>query len=156
MRVDELMTRHVQVCGMHDNAHRAAELMWRFDVGCLPVVDVDHRITGVVTDRDICMAAYTQGRPLCEIPIGHCMSVNVHTVHMNDSLQRAEKIMQDRQVHRLPVVDAAQQLVGMISLNDIVLASRRQFKDPALRIENVAATFGAICEHRLPAAAAHP
>src|SRR5690606_28351921 len=67
MQVRELMTRDVQVCGPRDDLNRAAQIMWDHDCGVVPVVDSERRPIGMVTDRDVCMAAYTQGKPLSAI-----------------------------------------------------------------------------------------
>jgi CBS domain-containing protein len=65
MKVSDLMTTAVRSCGTGDNLQLAAQIMWESDCGIVPVVDGDGRVVGVITDRDICMAAYTQGLPLC-------------------------------------------------------------------------------------------
>jgi CBS domain-containing protein len=63
MRVEQLMTREVKVCTEADTLNRAAQLMWDSDCGCIPMISAhgDGGLIGVVTDRDIAMAAYTQG-----------------------------------------------------------------------------------------------
>ena len=58
------MTRDVKTCTIHDSLNGAARIMWDHDCGCAPVVDAHGKLVGIVTDRDICMAAYTQGVPL--------------------------------------------------------------------------------------------
>ena len=60
MKVEQLMTRAVKVCAESDMLNRAAQLMWETDCGCIPVIsaDGDGKVVGVVTDRDIAMAAY--------------------------------------------------------------------------------------------------
>jgi CBS domain-containing protein len=60
----DLMTTNAKSCGTMDNLERAAQIMWENDCGVVPVVDGSERVVGMVTDRDICMAAYTQGQPL--------------------------------------------------------------------------------------------
>lgn len=60
MRVSSLIQRSVISCTIHDHLERAAELMWTHGIGCLPVVDEQGHVAGMVTDRDICMATYTQ------------------------------------------------------------------------------------------------
>jgi CBS-domain-containing membrane protein len=119
MKVREIMTKDVRTCFATDSINRAAQVMWEADCGCVPVIDDQGNVVGIVTDRDICMAAYTQGRPLTEIAVGTIASKNVTTVNENDSLHQAEKLMHDVQVHRLPVVDGDRRLVGILSLNDL-------------------------------------
>jgi CBS-domain-containing membrane protein len=75
MRVEQLMTRDVKVCRAEDTLSRAAQLMWEHDCGCVPVIGTngDGRLVGIITDRDIAMAAYTQGWPQSAIPVSTAM-----------------------------------------------------------------------------------
>ena len=63
MNIEKMMNSHVLSCGSSDTLNRAAQLMWDGDCGFLPVVDEQQHVVGVVTDRDICMGAYTKGVP---------------------------------------------------------------------------------------------
>lgn len=120
MLVRELMTQAVHACTAEQPASDAAQLMWKFEVGVIPVVDGENQPIGMITDRDICLAAYRSGRPLAEIAIGSAMSKGVFTCRAHDSVADAERTMRDWQILRLPVVDAAGKLVGILSLSDVV------------------------------------
>jgi CBS domain-containing protein len=149
MKVEQLMTQNVYACGPHDSLNTAAQMMWEHDCGCVPVVDADGRVVGVVTDRDVCMAAYTQGQTLCMIPVGRAMSKQIHTCSPDDTLTAAEAVMKAEQVRRLPVVDAQHRLVGILSLNDIARHAaheRRGRGKRAIAADEVVQTLGAICE----------
>jgi CBS-domain-containing membrane protein len=61
--VHDIMRVRVFTCSAADTLHRAAQIMWEKDCGCLPVVDATRHVQAVITDRDICMAALTQGVP---------------------------------------------------------------------------------------------
>jgi CBS domain-containing protein len=119
MNVAELMTRDVGTCAASDSINDAARIMWERDCGCVPVVDDGGTVIGMITDRDICMAAYTQGRRLMHMTVGSAASKNIVVVGENESLRRAEELMRHAQVRRLPVVDARGRLVGLISLSDL-------------------------------------
>lgn len=119
MRIEELMREPVVSCRAGDTAAQAAELMWNHDVGVLPVLGDDHRVVGVVTDRDLCMEAYTQGKPLADLPVAKSMSTALFSCRPSDPVDVAERLMREKQVHRLPVIDPAGKLVGMVSLNDL-------------------------------------
>jgi CBS-domain-containing membrane protein len=122
MRVEQLMTRNVQTCTAEDPLNAVARVMWERDCGCVPVVaagDGGMRVVGMITDRDVCMAAYTQGRPLAEIPVGSVMSREVRTCHATDSIGSALKILGTNQLHRLPVLDDGECLVGLLSVADV-------------------------------------
>src|SRR5262245_41708369 len=105
MRVRDLMTAEVRACSRHDPLTSAAQIMWDSDCGCGPVVDSDQRVIGVIADRDICMGAYTQGRPLHEIKVEAVMSRDVHTCRASDAPAQAQAVMQQHKVRRVPVVD---------------------------------------------------
>jgi CBS domain-containing protein len=64
MKIRDIMSQDVATCREDDSLDRAAQLMWDRDVGSVPVVDGEGRPLGMITDRDICMAAYTQGEAL--------------------------------------------------------------------------------------------
>jgi CBS domain-containing protein len=124
MKVGDLMTKDVRTCFATDSLNRAAQVMWENDCGCVPIVNDQGNLVGILTDRDICMAAYTQGRPLADIAVGAAASVKVTTVKETDSLSQAEKLMHDVQVRRLPVVDDHQRLVGLLSIGDLARRAR--------------------------------
>jgi CBS domain-containing protein len=94
--------------------------MWDHDIGSVPVVDAERRVVGMITDRDVCMAAYTQGKPLSEIPVANVMSTKVLTIGPDDALSAAERLMREGQVRRIPVIDREQRLIGIVSQNDFM------------------------------------
>jgi len=118
MKVSELMKREVQACSVHDNLERAARIMWECDCGCVPVVDDDARVVGMLTDRDVCMAGYTQGKPYAEILVTSAMATKVFGVDAQDQVEVAEAIMRTHRVRRLPVFEGTK-LVGILSLSDV-------------------------------------
>jgi CBS-domain-containing membrane protein len=119
MRVSNLMTRNVHACHAVDTLNRAAQLLWEHDIGCVPVVDNERRVVGVLTDRDIAMAAYMQGRRLAEIPVSACMARQVLSVNADDNVQVAASKMRENRVRRLVVVDEHAKLVGVLSISDL-------------------------------------
>jgi CBS domain-containing protein len=72
-----------------------------------------------VTDRDLCMACYTQGRPLSSIPVSWVLSGRVHVCSPTDTLDHAIALMRAHRVRRLVVVDARQRVSGVLSLADV-------------------------------------
>ena len=104
-------------------------------------------IAGVVTDRDICMAAYTRGLPIEAIPVSIAMSSVVHSCTAEDSIETAEDIMRHHQVRRLPVLDKQQKLQGLLSLNDIALAYKHRSLGSAVKATDVAKTLASVSEH---------
>ena len=120
MKVRDMMSRPVQTCRSNESLNQAAQKMWDADIGAVAVVDDKDRVVGMVTDRDLCMAAYTQGRPLSEIVIAQIMSRHLVACGPDDSIGDALRLMKMHQIRRLPVLDAARHAVGMVSLSDLV------------------------------------
>jgi CBS domain-containing protein len=118
LSVGEIMTDAVTSCSPDEPLNAAARQMWEHDCGAVPVVE-SGKVVGIITDRDICMAAYTQGRPLSAIVIKDVMAHHVHACRPEDTLARAASLMADARVRRLPVIDAEQRLVGIVSVADI-------------------------------------
>lgn len=147
MQVRELMTQPALTCHPGDTLNTPAQLMWEHDCGVVPVVADDGRVVGVITDRDISMAAYTQGKSLQAIRVSDAMAHEVFSCHAQDAVEAAERLMAEKQVRRVPVVDGEDMLVGLLSLNDIARhgASDRK-KDGAERA--VVQTLAAICQPR--------
>ena len=119
MNVEQCMTREPKNCNVGDNLECPARLMWENDCGVAAVLDEAGRLLGVITDRDICMAAYLNGAPLRSISVTKAMAKKVYTCKPGDTLETAERLMSDHQIRRLPVVDEKGHLVGMLSLSDI-------------------------------------
>jgi CBS domain-containing protein len=146
MPIKELMTHPVVTCAIGDHLDVPARLMWEYDCGLVPVVNDEGLLAGVVTDRDICMAAYTQGQPLHAIPVTTAMAGKVLMGHPDDAIEDAERMMREAQVRRIPIVDAAGRPEGVLSLNDIARATARTRKSTLDR--ELVATLAAICEPR--------
>jgi CBS domain-containing protein len=128
MRIDKIMSHQVTTCGPHDTLEQAASLMWNSDCGCLPVVrgDGSRHIEGVITDRDICMAALFQGKALHELRVADAMAKQVLTCRASDHVEDAQRLLQKEQIRRLPVVDNDGALAGIVSMADIARESARQ------------------------------
>ena len=153
MKVEQLMTREVKVCSDSDTLNRAAQLMWESDCGCIPIIRAngDSNVIGVVTDRDIAMAAYSQGKQLWAIPVTEAMAHKVIACHANDGVSQAEALMRDNQVRRLPVLDQNEHLVGMLSLNDLAREAQREAstgKRAEVTEGAVAETLATVCQPR--------
>jgi CBS domain-containing protein len=144
--VRQLMSQPVITCRRTDSLNHAARLMWEHNCGVLPVVDDGGHLVGIVTDRDICMASYTQGKTLHGLIVHTAMAQKVHACHRDDAIEVPEKLMSEHQVRRIPVVDDAYRPVGVISITDIALAMPPR-AEGGMAAE-VAQTLAAICEPR--------
>jgi CBS domain-containing protein len=146
MRIKEIMTHPVVTCPADSTLDHAARLMWEFDCGIIPIVNNDGRLAGVVTDRDICMAAYTQGQPLAAIPAATAMAAQVVAGHVDDPVEAIEAQMRAHQVRRLPVLDADGRPAGIVSMNDLARLAARARKSAVDR--ELVSTLAAICQPR--------
>jgi CBS domain-containing protein len=151
MRVANLMTGNVSSVRADQSLSTAARLMWESDCGAIPVLDPQDRVTGIITDRDICMATWSKGQAPGSIAIANAMSTELVTCSANDSIGFAESLMQLHKVRRIPVVDSERRLLGIISLADIARsagAGGAASGDPDLSLEKLAATVAAISHER--------
>lgn len=149
MNVEQVMSRPVYTCNATDSLSTAARLMWERDCGAIPVVDEMGELVGIVTDRDICMAAYTQGKPLQTIPVATAMSGRVYSCKPDDSIESVEQLMQENQIRRVPVVDGGKRPIGFVSLNDLARDAKSRHETGVER--EFVQTMAAICERRLAA-----
>ena len=147
MKTEELMTRTVATCRPEDPLEVAAQLMWDWDVGCVVVTDAKQQPIGMITDRDLAMAAYTQGALLRDIRVETVMAKKIWACSVNTSLKEVEDKMRTAQVRRLPVLGFDGELVGIITLGDIA----RSAQSSPLRLTEVpglAKTLASITERR--------
>jgi len=151
MNVHDVMTDRVESCQPWTDLGEAAMVMWRNDCGAVPVQDpASGKLQGVITDRDICMALATTGRRPGERVVSEVMATQPLTVHPDDDIEAALETMRRGRVRRLPVVSDDGKLVGMLSINDLILRasklhSRTKSVVPA---DDVLETLKAICRHR--------
>ena len=121
MRVRDIMTANVVSCRKDTDLATAARLMLEKRFGTLPVVDEHGRVAGIITDRDIAMAAATRQRNASHIAVYEAMSGHAATCQADENVDTALKKMEGRRVRRLPVLDRDGRLTGILSLDDIVL-----------------------------------
>lgn len=137
MKVLELMTRGVDSCRPEDHLGRAAQIMADRNCGSVPVLDADSKLIGILTDRDICLAAHAREKLLADIPVEAVMTRNVFSCRVNDDLHVAEDVMESKRVRRLPVLDVNDELTGIISLHDIAREAARQAGPEVVRRKEV-------------------
>ncbi len=113
MKVKDLMTPSPTVCRPKDTVSQAATLMKQEDCGAIPVVSDEGKLVGIVTDRDIVVRAVAAGKDPRTTPVSVVMSADPSTLAPDADVDQAEKLMADRQVRRLPVVEDGH-LVGIL------------------------------------------
>ena len=154
MKVKDIMTAAPEACRPDDNLAEAVELLWRANCGVLPVTDHSGRVSGILTDRDVCIALGTRNVRAADTRVESVMRTSVHTCQPTEDVLTALGRMSDRRVRRLPVVDTANRLVGILSLSDAVLAAGAG--QHAVRPAAVLDAFKSICAHDLPVATDRP
>ncbi len=126
MNVSQVMTPYADTVALDASMADAARMMYERNVGCVPVTDGARKLAGIVTDRDIAMTACSQDRALSQLSVRDAMTSFVQTISQDASLTEAERLMRDLRVRRLPVVDESGRCVGMLSVDDIVVAAARR------------------------------
>ena len=120
MTVKEVMTNDVAACRADMNLAEATALMWEKDCGVLPVVAAEGEITGMLTDRDICIALGTRNVRSSDINVADVLQDHVLSCKPSDDVHVALQLMRVRKVRRLPVVNDESRLEGIVSMDDIV------------------------------------
>ncbi|MBL0215304.1 MAG: CBS domain-containing protein [Myxococcales bacterium] len=121
MRARELMTYPALTVHVNDSLAAAAHLMWQHDCGSVAVVNDEGRLASIITDRDLCMAAYTQGKPLEDMLVNSAMAKHVVCGLPDQSADDLERLMAEHQVRRIPIVDDDHRPIGLVSISDLAL-----------------------------------
>ena len=148
MRAKDLMTSPTITCHVNDPLNVVAARMWDADIGALPVVNDDGKLTGMITDRDVCMAAYTQGHTLDAMLVNSAMGKHVIAARPDDFLTEIEQLMAKHKVRRIPIGDDAGRPIGIVAMSDLVIESVQP--DTAMKHgpAKLATTLAAICRPR--------
>lgn len=127
VKCSEVMTRDPACCEPGEAITRAAELMKRHDVGSVPVVDSqeDRKLIGILTDRDIVVKVVAGSGDIERAVVRDAMTSNPAFCREDEDVQRAVGLMSDRQVRRMPVVDAEGRLAGIIAQADVATRVNR-------------------------------
>jgi CBS domain-containing protein len=117
-KIEEVMTRDVEVINPNDTVREAAEKMAQLNVGPIPVCD-GQTILGMITDRDIVVRVIAQGMDPGVTRVADAMTANVQYCFMDDDIDTALQLMSEKQIRRLLVLDRNKKLVGIVALGDI-------------------------------------
>ena len=120
MRVKDVMTENPQVVLPQTSLKEVADTMKSLDIGVLPVCEND-RLVGMITDRDIVVRAEAEGlSPAANVD--QAMTPDVTFCFEDDDLDSAVKLMEEKRIRRLPVLNADHRLVGIVSLGDLAVS----------------------------------
>jgi CBS domain-containing protein len=125
-RCSQIMTRDVRTATREMTLQDAAQMMRDGDMGSIPVVE-DGRLVGIVTDRDIVVRCVADGKNT-DTPINDAMTAEIFSVKPHDFAFEAVRLMGDKQVRRVPVVDEDGKLAGIISMADVALETEDELE----------------------------
>jgi len=118
--VGDLMRSPAVCCPVGSTLHRVAQLMWEQDVGAVVIVDGAGKPLHMVTDRDVCIGAYTQGLSLWQSRVESLAPRPISACSVDAGVVEVRRLMEESGVRRIPVVDAAGSVVGIIGLGDLI------------------------------------
>ena len=130
MKIEDVMTHDVAVVSPDETIQQAAQLMDQLDIGALPVAE-NERLVGMITDRDIVVRAVADGLEP-GIKVSEVMTPDVKYCFCDQEVAEVSDNMADIQIRRLPVVDRAKRLVGIIALGDIATCAENDYVADAL------------------------
>jgi CBS domain-containing protein len=120
MHIKDIMSRDVTHTHPGATLQEAAAKMKAIDVGLLPVCD-HQRLIGMITDRDITLRATAEGESPVQIRVGDIMTEEVISCFEDQDVAEAARLMEDKQIRRLPVLNRNRRLVGIVSLGDLAV-----------------------------------
>ena len=162
MKVREVMRQQAVFCGLETTLASAVELMRKTGCGFLPVVGEGANVIGVITDRDICIALGTRNQKPTDALVQDVMLPEQYTFPKlftcspEDDIRCVLKTMRMEKVRRIPVVDREGVLVGILSMDEIVLRATEHAEKSGISYRDVVDTYKAICRHQELPTQRHP
>jgi CBS domain-containing protein len=122
MLVKDVMSTRVETIAPTSNVRDCARKMDQVGVGLLPVSE-NGKLVGVVTDRDICCSVVARDRDPATVTVREIMTSDVASCFEEQDCTEAARLMEDKRVRRLPVVNRQQAMIGLLSLDDLARCS---------------------------------
>lgn len=132
MKIKSIMCNDVCCVNANAKISEVANLMNTNHIGCVPVCDDNNKICGIVTDRDILLRCVACNKDNQNTPVSDIMTCNVCTCKESDEITNAETIMGQNQIRRIPVCNTQNQLVGILTLGDLVQNDKKIGKEQTL------------------------
>jgi CBS domain-containing protein len=121
MNVNEAMTTPVKTCNASTSLDEIAKMMWEGNCGAIPVVSESCQPVGIVTDRDIAMAAMLNHQPLWNIPASMVIQgQDISCCSQQEPIENCVGKMEEKGVRRILVTDDSGALCGIVSMGDAV------------------------------------
>jgi len=144
LRVSDMMTPYPVTCGTSASMNAVIRAMFKYGCNALLVVDGTGRLTGVLSERDVCRAMLAHGSALLELTVKDVIGHQVFSCSPNDSLECAADLMRDLHITLLPVTDGQGRPVGVLSIDEVlpelVYSPLSHFDREAIR------TFATLCD----------
>ena len=118
MKVRRCMCENVCQVTPETNIKEVAKLMQENKVGCIPVCN-DNKVCGIVTDRDLVLRGMACGKNIDTTKVSDIMTCNPCTCKEDDDIEKAEDLMAENQIKRIPVCDNNNNIVGMLSIGNL-------------------------------------
>ena len=126
MKIREIMSRDPTCCVLSDTAQTVAQILCDRNIGSMPVVanQVSRKLIGMITDRDLCCSVVAQGMDPKSTPIVKLITLAPLTCRDGENIEICERLMQEHQVRRIPIVDAEDRIIGIVSQADLALKDK--------------------------------
>lgn len=132
MKVKAAMHHGVEWCAPDTPLTEIAKIMKMEDIGAVPIGDND-RLIGMVTDRDIACKVVAEGRDISSATARDAMTEGIYYCREDEDVGKAVQRMEDKRIRRLPVINKAKRMVGMLSLGDLSHMAPAKFSTEALK-----------------------
>ena len=116
--VRDVMTANPECVSERDSISDAARIMKNQDTGVVPVVE-GKKVIGMITDRDIVVRGLAEGKNLENVRVNELMTRSVRSVREDATVNEALELMSGAEIRRVPVVNASDEIVGIVSLGDV-------------------------------------
>ena len=126
MKIKDIMSRNPACCVLTDSAQTVAKVLCDRNIGSMPVVTDQQslRLVGMITDRDLCCSVIAQGMDPKTTQIEKLVSTSPVSCRDAENIERCERLMQEHQVRRIPIVDAENRVIGIVSQADLALKEK--------------------------------
>jgi len=147
MKIREFLDQHQQrtiACRRSDTLQSAAMLLYTNHIGAMPVLDMDGKLAGILSERDIVSALSQRPHELMQLKVADVMSSPAVTCTIDDDMHTAMQVMMRHKFRHLPIVDGQGRLQGMLSIRDCLAMQLRdkELEANVLRDSFIAARFG--------------
>jgi CBS domain-containing protein len=147
VKIREIMSRDPACCVLSDSAQTVAKILCDRNIGSMPVVadQQSRKLVGMITDRDLCCSVIAQGLDPKTTQIEKLISFPPMSCRDGENIGTCERLMQEHQVRRVPIVDAEDRVIGIVSQADLAL------HDKAERVSKTVAEISKACQPSIAA-----